>query len=492
MPFPSSNPIILMSLHTWYKESRRIFCKFFCLDMALHDQSLELADPLLDDDGRLRRTGTLGTCVAHIITGVIGSGVLSLAWSVAQLGWIGGPVALLCFAIITYFSASKLADCYRYPDSVNGKRNYSYMDAVRVNLGYKRMLLCGFLQYLSMFVTGVAYVITVSTCMRALLKANCYHREGHQASCKSSDAFYMLIFGAVQIVMSQIPDFQNMEWLSWVATIMSFCYSTVGLGLGLAKVIGKGKFEGGITGVRMSGPAKKTWTVFEALGDVAFAYPYTLILLEIQDTLKSPPPENKTMKKGSLLAIIVTTFFYFACGCFGYAALGDSTPGNLLTGFGFYEPFWLIDFANVCIIMHLVGGYQIYSQPIFATFELWFARKFPNSGFISTFYTMKSPIIPSFRISLFRLFFRTSYVASTVGIALAFPYFNSILGVLGAINFWPLAIYFPFEMYILQRKITAWSREWVALRTLSLICLIVSLLGFVGSFVSIISAKFNL
>lgn len=38
--------------------------------------------------------------------------------------------------------------------------------------------------------------------------------------------------------MSQIPDFHNMAWLSVVAAIMSFSYSSIGLGLGLVKVIG--------------------------------------------------------------------------------------------------------------------------------------------------------------------------------------------------------------------------------------------------------------
>jgi amino acid permease len=79
----------------------------------------------------------------------------------------------------------------------------------------------------------------------------------------------------------------------------------------------------------------------------------------MKDTLKSPPPENQTMKKASTIAITVTTFFYLCCGGFGYAAFGDATPGNLLTGFGFYEPYWLIDFANACIVLHLVGGYQV-------------------------------------------------------------------------------------------------------------------------------------
>ena len=87
--------------------------------------------------------GTVWTASAHIVTAVIGSGVLSLAWSISKLGWIVGPSTLIIFAIITYFSSSLLADCYRTSDPntlvtngrKNGKRNYTYMDAVRSNLG---------------------------------------------------------------------------------------------------------------------------------------------------------------------------------------------------------------------------------------------------------------------------------------------------------------------------------------------------------------------
>jgi hypothetical protein len=79
------------------------------------------------------------------VTAVIGSGVLSLAWSIAKLGWILGPATLLVFAIVTYFSSSLLADCYRAPAPSHGgggggellcsRRNYTYMEAVRSNLG---------------------------------------------------------------------------------------------------------------------------------------------------------------------------------------------------------------------------------------------------------------------------------------------------------------------------------------------------------------------
>jgi len=41
---------------------------------------------------------------------------------------------------------------------------------------------------------------------------------------------------------------------------------------------------GSITGIPASNTANKLWLVFQALGDIAFAYPYALLLLEIQVT----------------------------------------------------------------------------------------------------------------------------------------------------------------------------------------------------------------
>lgn len=79
--------------------------------------------------------GTVWTASAHIITAVIGSGVLSLAWATAQLGWIAGPTVLFLFSFVTYYTSCLLASCYRSGDPVNGKRNYTYMEAVQANLG---------------------------------------------------------------------------------------------------------------------------------------------------------------------------------------------------------------------------------------------------------------------------------------------------------------------------------------------------------------------
>ncbi|KAL5713031.1 hypothetical protein ACHQM5_015147 [Ranunculus cassubicifolius] len=453
------------------------------------ENSTEPANDNYDDDGKKKRTGNFWTCLAHIITAVIGSGVLSLAWSTAQLGWVIAPICMLGFAIVTYVSASLLSDCYRSPVSVTGNRNYTYMDAVRRILGRKQTWVCGLLQYLSMYGTGVAYVITTSICLRAIQRSNCLHKKGHHVPCEYGLTIYMLLFGAVQILLSQIPNFHDMAWLSVVAAIMSFTYSSIGFSLGVSKVIENGRIKGSLGGVPTITRAEKVWKVSQALGDIAFSYPYSLVLIEIQDTLKSQPPENHIMKKASKAAVFLTTFFYLCVGCFGYAAFGSQAPGNLLTGFGFYEPYWLVDFANACIVLHLLGGYQVFSQPVFAFVEGWLEDKYPNSRFVNKSYKIPLPFIRGFSLNPLKLCFRTVYVASTTGLGLLFPYFNLVLGVLGALNFWPLAIYFPVEMYFVQRKIASWTRKWIILQIFSVVCLMISLLALVGSVHGLVTAK---
>lgn len=48
----------------------------------------------------------------------------------------------------------------------------------------------------------------------------------------------MIAFGISEIILSQIPNFDKLWWLSTVAAVMSFTYSGIGLGLGIAKVAG--------------------------------------------------------------------------------------------------------------------------------------------------------------------------------------------------------------------------------------------------------------
>lgn len=205
-----------------------------------------------------------------------------------------------------------------------------------------------------------------------------------------------------------------------------------------------------------------------------------------QDTLKSPPSESKTMKKATLISVAVTTLFYMLCGTMGYAAFGDSSPGNLLTGFGFYNPYWLLDIANAAIVIHLVGAYQVYCQPLFAFIEKTAAERFPDSQFITKDIEIPIPGYHPYKLNLFRLVWRTLFVITTTVISMLLPFFNDVVGLLGALGFWPLTVYFPVEMYIVQKGIPKWSTKWLCLQILSVACLMITIAAAAGSIAGVV------
>ncbi|XP_019095682.1 PREDICTED: amino acid permease 4-like [Camelina sativa] len=161
---------------------------------------------------------------------------------------------------------------------------------------------------------------------------------------------------------------------------------------------------------------------------------------------------------------------------------GDAAPGNLLTGFGFYNPFWLLDVANAAIVVHLVGAYQVFAQPIFAFIEKQAAARFPDSDLVTKEHEIRIPGLKSpYKVNVFRTVYRSGFVVLTTVISMLMPFFNDVVGILGALGFWPLTVYFPVEMYIKQRKVERWSMKWVCLQMLSAGCLMVTLVAGVGS-----------
>nr|CAB3482667.1 unnamed protein product [Digitaria exilis] len=457
-----------------------------------HRETDQLPKPLVDDDGRPLRTGTLWTVSAHIITAVIGSGVLSLAWGVAQLGWVAGPAVMVLFAAVIYYTSTLLAECYRCGDPMFGLRNRTYIDAVRATLGDSKEKLCSAIQLSNLFGIGIGIGVTIAASVSM---------QGHEDPCHASTSPYIAIFGVMQIVFSQIPDLDKVWWLSIVAAIMSFSYSAIGVSLGISDIIANRGLRGSVTGIMSAGASvtsmQKVWRSLQAFGNIAFAYEVCigcclpvlrpcLLCSSIQDTIKSPPPsEAKVMKKATAVSVAVTTVIYLLCGCVGYAAFGDAAPDNMLTGFGFYEPFWLLDVANVFVVVHLVGTYQVMTQPIFAYVERRAAAAWPGSVLVRE-REVRVRRIMAFSVSPIRMAWRTAYVCVTTAVAMLLPFFGSVVGFIGAASFWPLTVYFPVEMYIAQHKVEQGSTRWLLLHALSAGCLVVSVAAAAGSIAGVV------
>jgi Transmembrane amino acid transporter protein len=128
----------------------------------------------------------------------------------------------------------------------------------------------------------------------------------------------------------------------------------------------------------------------------------------------------------------------------------------------------------------------VYAQPVFATVERHVTAKWPDAKFISRVHTLNVPFFNStLKFTLSKLTLRSIIILVTTLVAMMVPFFNAVLGLLGAFSFWPLTVYFPISMHIAQEKIGRGMPKWYFLHSLSIFCLVISIGVSIGSVVDI-------
>ncbi|KAF5444728.1 hypothetical protein F2P56_033836 [Juglans regia] len=201
--------------------------------------------------------------------------------------------------------------------------------------------------------------------------------------------------------------------------------------------------------------AKKTRLIFNALGDIAGAFDFSSVLLEIEDTIGRGLPAQeaqKIMRKAIHYGLPATACMCLFFGCLGYAALGEETTEYIFL-YGFYEHHWLLNIAISAMVLHYAGAYQIFVQPIFAMFEKAAVKRFsPDNEFIK-----RKIKIWTYEFKLFQLVLRTFFVIVTTLLSMFLAIYLDILVLIEILAFWPIVFYFPVKIYIMEKKIPMWS-----------------------------------
>ncbi|KIZ07946.1 hypothetical protein MNEG_0019 [Monoraphidium neglectum] len=249
-----------------------------------------------------------------------------------MLGWLGGSIALVVFCGVTLWCSFMLSDMYE----VDGRKHGTYGDAVISVLGRGSAVAVTVCQLSNLVLSSIGYSVAAGESMKMVVHSHCDVRD---TGCGSTVWQMSIVFGITQLFFSQMPTLESAWWSSMVGAAMSVLYSTAALGMGAASV-GR-KLE----------PRVKAFGVFNALGAIAFAYSFSAVLLEVQDTIHEPPKSKLTMRRAVGASMAVTFVFYVGVGFVGYAALGDATPGNILTGFN--SPKALVTAANAMVLVHM-------------------------------------------------------------------------------------------------------------------------------------------
>ncbi|KAL1812239.1 hypothetical protein ACET3Z_022304 [Daucus carota] len=380
----------------------------------------------------------------HNVTAMVGAGVLSLPYAMSELGWGPGVAVLVISWVVTLYTLWQMVEMH---EMVPGRRFDRYHELGQYAFGEKLGLYIVVPQQLIVEVgVDIVYMVTGG---KSLQK---FHNLVCSDDCKDIKlTYFIMIFASVHFVISHLPNFNSISWVSLVAAIMSLSYSTIAW----TSSVKKGVQPDVEYGYKAKSTAGTVFGFLSALGDVAFAYAGHNVVLEIQATIPSTPekPSKGPMWKGVVVAYIVVALCYFPVALIGYWMFGNSVSDNILITLK--NPKWLIAMANMFVVFHVIGSYQIYAMPVFDMIETVLVKK------------LKFP--PSFAL---RFVSRNLYVAFTMFVGICFPFFGGLLGFFGGFAFAPTTYFLPCVMWLSIYKPRRFSLSWIA----NWICIIMGVL----------------
>ncbi|BBG94443.1 Transmembrane amino acid transporter family protein [Prunus dulcis] len=363
----------------------------------------------------------------QVVPVVVGSGTMVLA-----ISW--------CMTLNTMWQMIQLHEC------VPGTRFDRYIDLGRHAFGPKLGPWIVLPQQLIVQVgCDIVYMVTGGKCLKKFVEMAC-------ANCTPiKQSYWIVIFGSLHFFLSQLPNFNSVAGVSLAAAVMSLSYSTIAW----AGCLSKGQVENVSYAYKKTSPADYMFRVFNALGQISFAFAGHAVALEIQATIPSTPekPSRIPMWKVALI---------------GYWAFGQDVDDNVLMDLK--KPSWLIAAANLMVVVHVIGSYQVYAMPVFDMLESLMVKKvnFPPG------------------IAL-RLITRSAYVAFTLFVGVTFPFFGDLLGFFGGFGFAPTSYFLPSIMWLIIKKPKRFGLQWLVNWACIFIGVFIMLASTVGGFRNIIT-----
>ncbi|KAJ8760753.1 hypothetical protein K2173_018661 [Erythroxylum novogranatense] len=367
----------------------------------------------------------------HIVTAMIGAGVLSLPNAMAHLGWGPGIMVMLlswCMTLNTMWQMIQLHEC------VPGTRFDRYLELGQHAFGPKLGPWIVLPQQLIVQVgCDIVYMVTGGKCLKKFVEMVCINCTPIRQS------YWILMFGGIHFFLSQLPNFNSVAGVSLAAAIMSLSYSTIAW----VGSLSHGRVENVSYGYKYTSPADSMFRVFNALGQISFAFAGHAVVLEIQATIPSTPekPSKVPMWKGAIGAYFVNAICYFPVALIGYWAFGQDVDDNVLMALK--RPAWLIASANLMVVVHVIGSYQVFAMPVFALLERMMMQRFNFPPGLAL-----------------RIVTRSTYVAFTLFIGVSFPFFGDLLGFFGGFGFAPTSYFLPSIMWLVIKKPKRFSISW--------------------------------
>ncbi|KAG0601556.1 hypothetical protein M758_11G121300 [Ceratodon purpureus] len=402
-----------------------------------------------ETDQLVKRKSNMYFAAAYNITAIIGVGVLGLPQAMVFLTWGPGVVVLLVAFFFTYFTMKQLVKLHEFEIVNMNTRHDTYHSLGIRALGrtWSRLVIVP-LQMVVEVSLDILFTVAAGEAMNRI--------HDNPANCHEPIHIFVwfAIFAAIQIFLSfVVRNFQSIRWIVVMGAIMSICYTTIAW----TTILAVGNNEKVHYRLPMyltvdnDAPAQElshrdlVFRAFNSIGVIAFAYAAHNVVLEIQNAIPSTPEKTSEteMMRAVWITYVVVALCYFPMAVVVYKVHGNAISPNVLSFLQYHvkgAPRGLVVTANVMLILHLIGSYQVFAQPVFKLLE-----DRSNLG----------------RHDYFKKFvIRFIYVGISTVIAMIFPHFSPLLGFFGGFAIAPTTYFLPCIIWL---KINNRQRRWRSL-----------------------------
>jgi len=334
-----------------------------------------------------------------MVADIVGVGVLSLPSAMAQLGWFMGPLFIVLFFPLNYYTGILL-----WRVRLLKKSSLTYMDMALATHGEKLAKFSAFIVYLHIWLTLGDYLLVLGESLGLLFYDTSF--------CKREWVF----IGAITLLpFCQLRSLNETKWLCWLN--MFTITATIATALGY--LISQGTDvtllpDGEPEGI----PHALTYLSFAtAFSKIAFAYAGQFLYLEIMAEMSQP----KDFPKAFILAGPYQVGMYLISGCIGYAYKGQNAQGLMIN---FIPQNGWLRLASAFLFIHMIVTYLIKATVLSRALHRSVSPKNLNDT--------------GFRGKLEWFFATLAVMISCIIVANTIPFFDPLTGLIGA-SFVPIA-----------------------------------------------------